>query len=1107
MSVSNVRLLPASANVKAGETIRFSLYWEGTPEYQYWVGDVISVQGAGDFKGLVNIRQAKYTDGYFGFSMKTPNDWAGTKTGWFNLAWIDSGAQIVADTATSPKCTVRATGVMNPVISISPANSTIRPGGSAVMTANVSGIEQPYTVESYKWVYDGKVVNGNTPTITIPWKEVGTKPVVCELVIKKDGYSQATASGSTNLTMAKGTMDGVSVMIDNIPASVKIFGVLTGKAKVTGAPEGATISYEWKVSGVSAGKTDTLDFKAPYVTTTVETPQPDAEIQVIVSVVADNYDGATIESPVVKVPVIKLDASEINPVLQMHPESFGWGPGQKLRLSASANVNNNYVNIDETKPYSMLVDGKNYFTSVHVDGGFALVGDLEQLGPMFVKDNPVTASVTVKQSFYNEAGPSSITGTLPGKPYIPIGKSVMFFINDQPVIDDYFAMKELPGKTITFKITNVLDPKLQDKNFRDDNPLYTASMNDLGKQGVYDLLDFENNVVATAVDGEITVTLPNEEKTIKGTLRHRIDNPELFKTPYEGKQTINFELVPNPMVPKPTLELTQSPHPVVLGNYARIERTFGNIPNDANADKSVWTMNDEPFGESTDISVIGAHFDKFIKNTTTLTHPDYDDTIVTSSILLEVVLKPWPAITLEVTPAKTVVPWGDLLTASYKIIGTESMDDQDKLVSPPPTWYLDGVPLHTLAEDGSLQVRAIHPGDHVIKAVVKLTHPDYENGEKVVEQSFNMTTEKRPMATKLELLPVDPKIIIGKTQKFTATVSDAPADATITYKWEVDSVVQNFTQNFMDYTPDSVGAKVIKVTSTTKAQDAEDDVQTATTTLTVEPLKDITAKVDITVSPLSLKIGESYTGSITVTDAPSDATITYKWSTGETTKDIARTADKEGKISIYCDVSFSGADGYADKTIKSDTKDITVTLKEMTGTVSVVGPDLAEADSDYTLIVQKSGLPDGATFTYLWDSGETTETITVTKAPVGTKEHSVKVTAKAKDFSDKEFNASHSVKVEEKTPEVPDECPLINVHPLPSRNSAYIWCGWWVMDAIEKLTDQGKDWKTATKEDSKYYCHLNVLAKMLVDFPEVDVQESRNGRIVHKSALEIGIIY
>ena len=119
----------------------------------------------------------------------------------------------------------------------------------------------------------------------------------------------------------------------------------------------------------------------------------------------------------------------------------------------------------------------------------------------------------------------------------------------------------------------------------------------------------------------------------------------------------------------------------------------------------------------------------------------------------------------------------------------------------------------------------------------------------------------------------------------------------------------------------------------------------------------------------------------------------------------------------------------------------------------------------------------------------------------GENTYHLKVTISAPGYSERTFEASYTV-------DIPDiACELIYVHPLPWRASAYIWAGWWVMDAIQKLTSEGKDWKTASWLDSPYHCHLAVLSKMITDYPEVDVQESRNGRIVHRSALENGIIY
>lgn len=155
-----------------------------------------------------------------------------------------------------------------------------------------------------------------------------------------------------------------------------------------------------------------------------------------------------------------------------------------------------------------------------------------------------------------------------------------------------------------------------------------------------------------------------------------------------------------------------------------------------------------------------------------------------------------------------------------------------------------------------------------------------------------------------------------------------------------------------------------------------------------------------------------------------------------------------------------------------------------------------------------TGAPEGSTTEYKWtvdniQQSSTSATMNYVASTPGNKVIKVESTTKVDSQPDDVQSATTSLTVKD----VPPECPLIYVHPLPWRSSAYIWAGWWVMDAIQRLTIEGKDWKTATKEDTPYYCHLAVLAKMINDYPEVDVQESRNGRIVHRTALEAGIIY
>lgn len=273
------------------------------------------------------------------------------------------------------------------------------------------------------------------------------------------------------------------------------------------------------------------------------------------------------------------------------------------------------------------------------------------------------------------------------------------------------------------------------------------------------------------------------------------------------------------------------------------------------------------------------------------------------------------------------------------------------------------------------------------------------------------------MATVLTLLPNNPTITVGDSQAFTTTLTGAPEGATTTYEWSVDDVVQSSVTDAFNYTSATAGVKVIKVVSTTKVDSEPDDVQTKTTDLTVNDV--MTLSVVASAQPTTLKVGEEYTASVAITGQAPDASLTYSWSTGETTANITATASIEGTINLSCDVSATAA-GFE-------------------------------------------------------PASETSNVVIITVQP-----------AEA---------------------EIPTECPILYVHPLPWRSSAYIWAGWWVMDAIQKLTVEGKDWKTATAADTPYYCHLANLAKMIEDYPEVDVQESRNGRIVHRSALDAGIIY
>lgn len=373
------------------------------------------------------------------------------------------------------------------------------------------------------------------------------------------------------------------------------------------------------------------------------------------------------------------------------------------------------------------------------------------------------------------------------------------------------------------------------------------------------------------------------------------------------------------------------------------------------------------------------------------------------------------------------------------------------------------------------------------------------------------------MAYTVDIAPLAATAVIGATTNFTATGSGAAAEGTESFVWTVDGVPQSSVTAAMDYVAvGPAGSKTIKVVATTTPADGEPETAEAETTLTIQN-KTMPA-ITLTLDPASVtkEIGQSQVVTANVTGAPSGATIAYVWKRnadvipGQTGKTITVTESAEANYTLNCEVTVSAEDydngtateGAAVIFVKKTMSDVSVTLTPESINVPEGTPASFKAD-----VV---GAPAGATFAYSWKKdgspvAGTTDTLAIDTSAEGSQVIEVSVVVSATDYNQATVTKTGNVTVTAKVAPVPDgELPY--VHPLPVRNSAYIWCGWWVMDEIQKMTLAGQDWKT-DDPDSPYYLHRYTLQKMITDYPEVDVQESRNGRIIHRTALEAGIIY
>ncbi|UVX60749.1 MAG: hypothetical protein [Bacteriophage sp.] len=373
------------------------------------------------------------------------------------------------------------------------------------------------------------------------------------------------------------------------------------------------------------------------------------------------------------------------------------------------------------------------------------------------------------------------------------------------------------------------------------------------------------------------------------------------------------------------------------------------------------------------------------------------------------------------------------------------------------------------------------------------------------------------MTFTVDITPKTPTGVIDQTQQFTATPSGQTGDGPITYAWTVDDAPQEETSATFSYVlKGPVGQKTIKVVATNQVAESEPETAEISTTITVQNKTQTTTLAVTPGSPDAGVIGTPIEFTAALASQPSGANATYQWHVdgslvdGETTTTFNYTPTTVGAKTVKC-VAQVTAENYNEKEVTSNEVSLTVNKKTMNPQVTLTPPSInVQQDASATFTANVTGAPEEAQITYSWKKDSSpvegsTNVYTVDTSSVGSQTIEVTAVVTATDYDSKTITAEGQVQVTDKVaPEPEGELPY--VHPLPHRTSAYIWCGWWVMDEIQKMTEEGKDWKTEDP-DSKYYLHRYTLQKMMKDYPEVDVQESRNGYIIHKTALETGIIY
>lgn len=429
-------------------------------------------------------------------------------------------------------------------------------------------------------------------------------------------------------------------------------------------------------------------------------------------------------------------------------------------------------------------------------------------------------------------------------------------------------------------------------------------------------------------------------------------------------------------------------------------------------------------------------------------------------------------------------------------------------------WTVNGVKQSSVT--AAMNYVAAGPaGSKTVKVVATVTPAEGDPETAEAETTLTVNNKTMPAIT-LTLSPTSVSKEIGQSQVVTADVTGAPSGASIAYVWKRgSSVISGQTGKTITLTESTETSYTLNCEVTVSAPDYNNG--TATKGIAVTFTKKTMSGVSVTLTPSSITAEKGAEASFKadVTGAPAGASVAYSW-----TKDGSPVEGSTSTLEI--DTSTIGsqvievsavvsAPDYKPVTV-TKTGNVTITKKTMSGVSVTLTPEsiTTEQGSEASFKANVIGAPEGATGVYSWTKDGSpvegsTSTLVIDTSDIGSQVIGVSVEVSADDYTPITVTTTGDVTITKRVAPEPDgELPYI--HPLPFRGTAYIWCGWWVMDEIQRMTVEGKDWKL-DDPDSDYYLHRYTLAKMLDDYPEVDVQESRNGYIVHRTALEAGIIY
>lgn len=178
------------------------------------------------------------------------------------------------------------------------------------------------------------------------------------------------------------------------------------------------------------------------------------------------------------------------------------------------------------------------------------------------------------------------------------------------------------------------------------------------------------------------------------------------------------------------------------------------------------------------------------------------------------------------------------------------------------------------------------------------------------------------------------------------------------------------------------------------------------------------------------------------------------------------------------------------------TVNVVVQKNQLTSTLTLTPSEASiNVKTNLRLVSSLTDVPDDCTVFYEWyddknnNVGKNDSVFMIYSTEPTKYSITLKVTISGDNYETLKLSATSNITVKIGT----DSAPRY-IHPLDQRESAFLQCGYWVLDEIKS----NKDWKTNYK-NLKYSDDLETISIMLDNYKDVEIQESRNGYIVKKS--------